>query len=130
MQGFSTSIIGAVPYTTVRLALFDGLKAVYRKVPFFQELPSPQWVAMEVRVMRYHVLPSKRQGYTSLHPALWTPKTCQFKGPHEELGGSIVRMTRGHASEPAKETPGNPASLVVSSFTGWIEVHFSLAANM
>lgn len=32
VQGFSTSIIGAVPYTTVRLALFDGLKAVYRKV--------------------------------------------------------------------------------------------------
>ena len=38
-QGLGTSLFGAIPYTAMRLALFDGLKWTYRQVGFLTCMP-------------------------------------------------------------------------------------------
>lgn len=40
MQGLSVSLLGAIPYTATRLALYDGLKWSYRRVRHLFHIPA------------------------------------------------------------------------------------------
>ena len=39
LQGLGASILGAIPYTAIRLGSYDGLKYAYKKVPSLAPAP-------------------------------------------------------------------------------------------
>ena len=96
LQGFSTSLIGAVPYACIRLALYDTFKRAYRKA---SHTPSAQCMSM-LTICSNAMLTGPEASQTSLTAVLQVYKRKKVPPEASVLCGAAAALVATAVTYP------------------------------